>query len=233
VAELTICHILNLLRNLSRCDAIVKAGGWTTTEGGKIPSIFRGQEFHEKTLGIVGLGAIGRSVARLAKAFGVRVLGTDPYVTRNEAEAMGVEYVDLERVMKESDIVTIHVPLMPSTRGLIGEREIGMMKPTAYLINTSRGAVIDENALIKALKDGRIAGAGLDVFTKEPIPPDNPLLGMENVTLTPHIGGVTEQAIMRTARTVAEEAARIARGELPKSIVNRAQLEEKGYRIPR
>lgn len=163
---------------------------------------------YEMTLGLVAFGQIGREVALRAKPFGFRLLAHDPFVTPEAAAEYGVSLVGLDELLRRSDIVSLHAPLSPATRHLLGAREFGLMKPTAYVINTSRGPVIDQAALIEALQAGRIAGAGLDVFEREPLEAESPLARMENVLLTPHTAGMSDSAQMavrhRTARNLAD-----------------------------
>jgi len=150
-----------------------------------------------KTFGIVGTGAIGCRVAEIAKAFKMKVLAFDKYPNLKRAEEIGMEYVDLDALLRESDVISLHVPLTPETEGLIGRKEIETMKEGVVLVNTSQGRVIDEKALIEALKSGKIAYAGLDVFEEEPPPKDNPLFKLDNVVLSPHIGFNTAEAARR------------------------------------
>jgi D-3-phosphoglycerate dehydrogenase / 2-oxoglutarate reductase len=173
-----------------------------------------------KTIGIVGLGMIGCKVAQKLSGFGVRIVAVDPYVSREKAAAVGASLIDLDTLLRESDIVTLHAKITNETTHMIGERELALMKPTAYLINTARGALVDEKALYEALRDGRIAGAGLDVFEKEPPPPDNPLLGLGNVVLTPHISSWTEDALKKEADIAMEEVKRILTGKRPINLAN-------------
>ena len=183
VAELVFGLILNVARRISAHDRLLRDGGWARYH------IERQVEIHGSTLGIIGLGAIGSRVAQIGKnAFNMRILACDPYIIRERAEQFGGKLVDMETLLTESDVVTIHTPLTEETRHLIGERELGFMKPTAIFINTSRGSVVDEKALIKVLKKGKISGAGLDVFENEPIEKDSPLRSLDNVVMTPHIG---------------------------------------------
>ncbi len=194
VAELTFAHILSLLRRLPHCDKATRVSG--TKEG------LVGFELYEKTLGIVGTGAIGCRVAEVARAFGCRVLG----YARHEnprALACGVEYRSLDTLLEQSDIVCLHLPLTPETRGLIGEKELQRMKPSAILINMARGAVVDNRALAEALQNNRIAGAGLDVFDVEPpLPENDPLLTAPNTILTPHVGFATAESMDRRVEIV-------------------------------
>ena len=183
VAELVFGLILNVARRISAHDRLLRDGGWARYH------IERQVEIHGSTLGIIGLGAIGSRVAQIGKnAFNMRILACDPYIIPERAEQFGGKLVDMETLLTESDVVTIHTPLTEETRHLIGERELGFMKPTAIFINTSRGSVVDEKALIKVLKKGKISGAGLDVFENEPIEKDSPLRSLDNVVMTPHIG---------------------------------------------
>lgn len=182
--ELTIGLLLALARNIPAEDRALRAGKWQTTIGTLV---------EHQTLGILGLGRIGSEVARMAQALGMKVIAWGPTLTAERAKARHVERVTMEEVLAQSDFVSIHLRLSPESRGLIGAEELGRMKKSAFLINTARGAILDEAALIKALEEGRIAGAGLDCFQEEPLPPDSPLLNLENVVLTPHIGYVTRE----------------------------------------
>jgi D-3-phosphoglycerate dehydrogenase len=230
VAELTVSMMLALLRNLVKSDQYVRSNKWDTTESAKYPDWTLGKELYEKTVGIVGIGEVGKRVARIcAKGFNMHVLAFDPFVTKEQASQLGAELVDLKTLLKLSDIVTVHVPLSAETKGLMGDKEIGLMKKSAYLINTSRGPVLDESALRDALREGRIAGAGLDVFEKEPIPMNSSLLKLGNTVLTPHIASSTREAREAMNNMVVEDAIRIIRGEVPKNLVNRSQLVAKGY----
>jgi phosphoglycerate dehydrogenase-like enzyme len=187
-AELAIGLAIAVMRQIPSTDAAIRRGEWP------FPST---PVLHGKALGVIGLGRIGRQVARIASAFGMRVLGWSPHLTDPAATAVGAERRDLDDLLREADVVTIHAPLTTQSRGLLDARRIGLMKPTAFLINTARGPLIDEAALIAALQDRRIAGAGLDVFDREPLPADHPLTRLQNVVLTPHIGWPTDDAYQR------------------------------------
>ncbi len=176
---------------------------------------------YEQTLGLVGCGRIGRMTARKAQCFGLRILGYDPYVDESLAIEYGISLVSLPELLRESDFVSVHSLLNKETWHLIGEDELKQMKPTAYLINTARGAVVDEAALIKALQEKWIAGAGLDVFEREPIDLDNALLKMDNIVITPHCAGHSAAAFKRLKTSVAQEAARVLTGRWPKNVVNK------------
>lgn len=185
---------------------------------------YEGIELSEKTLGIVGVGESGRRLARMAAGgLGMRVLGYDPY---RDTWPEGIERCgELEALLAQADFLSIHVPLTPETRRLIGSAALARMKPTAILVNTARGGIVDEAALAEAIRGGRLAGAGLDVVADEPLKADHPLAALPNVILTPHVAGVTEEAMMRMARESAEEVLRILRGERPRHPVNPEVLE--------
>lgn len=180
------------------------------------------RELHGRTLGLVGLGEVGRELARACRtAFAMDVLAFDPYVERADAAAAGAELVDgLDDLLAHSHVVSLHVPLTPETRHLLGERELRRMRADAYLVNLARGGVVDDAALVRALREGWIAGAGLDVFDPEPLPADHPLFELENVVLTPHIGGWTAESLPRLACTTANEMLAALRGERPARLVN-------------
>lgn len=231
VAELAVTLMLNISRGIHVGDRFVRDGRWRSDQSGKLPRTLKGKELARKTLGLVGMGEIGRRVARIAKGFEMKILVFDPYLSLETIRQAGAEPADLPTVMREADYVSVHVPLSEETAGLIGETEIALMKPTAYLVNTARGAVVDDKALVSALRGKKIAGAALDVFSVEPLPACSQLLKLNNVVLTPHIGGVTEEAIARVSGMTAEECVRIARGELPINLVNRKGLTAKEIRV--
>ena len=175
--------ILELTRRIGFENARMKAGApWQVTVGHDIEGM---------TLGIIGLGKLGRRMANVAKAFGMKVIAWSPNLTPEKCKEAGVDYASKEDLLRNADIVTIHVQLGDRSRGLLGAKDLALMKPTAYLINTSRGPIVDEKALIAALTDGRIGGAGLDVFDVEPLPVDHPFRKLDNVVLTPHLGYVS------------------------------------------
>jgi phosphoglycerate dehydrogenase-like enzyme len=182
VPEVTIGMIIALTRNFVQEDAAVRAGGWQHTIGPGLAGL---------TLGVVGLGHLGIPVAELAQAFGMSVLAWSPNLTQERADPHGVRAVGKRELFAEADVITVHMPLSDASRGLIGAAEFAAMKPTAYLVNTSRGPIVDEPALIEALGARRIAGAALDVYDIEPLPLDHPLRSMPNTLLLPHIGYVT------------------------------------------
>jgi len=176
-----------------------------------------------KTLGVVGLGRIGSELARICHlAFGTKILAHDPYLT---SEAMAVfrgrvDFCDMETLFRNADIISIHVPLLPSTKKLVGAREFGWMKSDAFLINTSRGGVLDEEALIQCLRGKKIAGAGLDVFAQEPLEKDNPLKKLDNVILTPHTAALTRECVIRLATEAAKSVIEVLSGKRPHGVVN-------------
>lgn len=217
VANHALALLLDCAKKLSRHDRWMRAGGWV---GGRSPFISPMGPIHGETVGLVGFGQIARTFQRRVAALDMHVLAYDPFISVERAAEFGAELVSLEDLLRRSDYVSIHVPLMPGTQGLINAERLALMKPTAYLINTSRGPVVDETALIAALQAGQIAGAGLDVFEHEPLATDSPLLRMENVTLTPHSASYADETFRIMFRRVGEEAARALRGQMPNTPVN-------------
>jgi len=197
VAELTIGLAISLLRNIPRADKGMKEGLWEKKK-------LRGAEISGKKWGIVGLGHVGELVVQLLKGFNCEIIAYDPYISEEVAVGIGAKLVSLEELLKESDIVSIHVPLLDSTRGLIGAKQLSMMKESAIIINISRGGIIDEKALYEALKGDKIKGAALDVFEKEP-PEGSPLLTLDNTVYTCHLGANTSDALERVGRGIAEK----------------------------
>lgn len=212
VANHALLLLLACAKRLLPLDADVRAGHWRRTPLAGLPSIW-GQ-----TLGIIGLGNIGRSLARKALALEMRVLGCDPYVESQTLD--GVRLVGLRELLTQSDFVSINAPLTAETHHLIGAPELALMKRGATLINTARGPLVDEAALAEALISGRIAAAGLDVFEEEPLPADSPLLSLANVVLTPHTAGMSEASVRRAKTEVGQAAAAVLAGRWPKSVVN-------------
>lgn len=194
-AELVFGLALALLRRIPQSDAAVRAGQWPTP---------RTTVLHGKTLGIIGFGNVGRHVAGIARAFGMRVVAWSPRLSADAAAAALVQYRDLDGLMQESDVISIHASLTPDSRGLLDARRLALMRPGAYLINTARGPIVDEAALVDVLRRGAIAGAGLDVFDQEPLPGGHPLAALPNVVLTPHLGWPTDQAYERFADAAAD-----------------------------
>lgn len=197
VTELVMGSIIALLRNIHHADRSMREGKWERSR-------FTGNELYGKTLGIVGFGRIGREVGIRARAFGMDIIAYDPNITAEDAREFNAECAELDELLRKSDVVTLHIPLIESTRNLIDERKIGLMKDSAVIVNISRGGVIDENALYNALKEGKIGGAVLDVFENEP-PEGSPLTGLENVVLMPHLGASTDEAQINAGTVVVEK----------------------------
>lgn len=210
VAELTIGLIIAVVRRIADAHQAVREGIWHRER-------FMGMELAGKVLGIIGFGSIGRAVARIARAMGMAILAYDPYVS---TWPEGVRSVSLMDLLTQADVVTIHTPLTPETKGLLGREALARMKPGAILINTARGGIVDEEALAEALRDGRLGGAGIDVFSREPPPRDHPLVRAPNVVLTPHIGAMTEEAQRRMAFTVVQDVLRVLSGGRPEYLAN-------------
>jgi D-3-phosphoglycerate dehydrogenase len=196
-AELTLALLLALVRKVPAADRSMRAGEWDRKS-------FNGVELYGKTLGLVGAGRIGGEVARRARAFGMRVVAYDPYLTAERASSLEIEQATLEEVLSRADVITLHVPLTEATANLIGEKELGLLKKTAVIVNAARGGVINEAALHAALSNKQIAGAAFDVFEEEPLPADSPLRSLPNVVLTPHLGAATAEAQQNVAIEIAE-----------------------------
>jgi phosphoglycerate dehydrogenase-like enzyme len=216
VAEMAILLAGAASRRLVPADRAVRDRRWGTLamlEGG----VF---ELAGKTIGLVGLGRIGREVAKRARGFDMRVLYHDVFrPSPDDERAAGVEFRELDALLGEADIVSLHAPLTPETRGLINEKTLALMKPNAILVNTARGPLVDAAALAAALRNGTIRAAAIDVFDPEPPLPENPLLGLENVVLSPHMAGVTGESILRILAAALENCLRVARGEAPLDVV--------------
>jgi D-3-phosphoglycerate dehydrogenase len=217
VAEFAICALLALSRNLVPAVSSLTEGRW---EG----STFIGMECGGKTLGIVGLGAIGQLVAKRAQALCMKVAYSDVIRQHAFEHEHRVVYMDLEELLRVADAVTLHVPAIPETRNLINAETLGLMKPTAFLLNFSRGRVVDEEALAEALREKKIAGAALDVYCQEPPDPDHPFFALDNVLLTPHIAGYSREASERTSISTAEDVARVLTGRPPQHCLNREAI---------
>lgn len=217
VSNHAIVLLMACAKKLVRMNNLLKTAGWGASRQIMEPM----GSIWGQTLGIVGCGNIGRMTARKALCFGLNVIGHDPYVDQNLAKESGITLKSLPEVMRESDYVSLHPCLNQETFHLIGEKELHMMKPSSFLINTSRGSVVDEPALIRTLQDKRIAGAGLDVFEKDPIDPDNPLLKIDNVIVTPHSASYCDASFRRLRISVGQEAVRVAQGRWPKNVVNK------------
>jgi D-3-phosphoglycerate dehydrogenase len=196
-AEHTFSMILALSRNIPQANASTKKGEWKRSK-------FMGVELFEKTLGIVGFGRIGSEVAKRALSFGMKVLAFDPFLSKKIAESIGVEVVELKDLLTRAEYITVHTPLTEETKHMISTKEFAIMRDGVRVINCARGGIIDESALAQAIKDGKVAGAAIDVFEKEPISPDSELLKLDNVITTPHLGASTEEAQVNVAIEVAE-----------------------------
>jgi len=216
-AEHTIAMLMSLARHIPQADASMRAGKWSR-------SAFVGIELRGKTLGIVGLGPIGSEVARRALGLDLQVIAVDPFVPDERARAIGTEPMSLDEMLPRADFITVHVPLTPATRGMIGAAEISRMKDGVRLLNVARGGIIDEQALADGVAAGKIAGAAIDVFTEEPINPENPLLGNPRIVLTPHLGASTAEAQERVATDVAAQIVEIFEGKPARYAVNAPML---------
>lgn len=223
VAEHTIGIILSLARKISIADKSIKEGKWGKNK-------FMGTQLAGKTLGIVGMGRIGSQVAIRCKAFAMEILVYDPYISEDTASKLGVTMVDLDTLLKDADIITIHVPFTPETKHLIAQREFEIMKKNAFIINCARGGIINEHDLYDALSQGKIGGAGLDVFEKEP-PEGNLLLSLDNLVATPHIGASTREAQDDAAIIVAKEIKKVSNGESPKNVINLHVLNTESFQV--
>jgi len=225
-AELTWALILATARRIVEADHFVRWGEWWRTGTGWHPKMMLGVELKGKTLGVIGLGRIGSRVAEIAvKGFGMKVIYYDTKRREDLEKELGVEYRDLDQLLQEADIITIHVPLTDKTYHMINEERLKKMKRSAILINTARGKVIDTEALVKALREGWIAGAGLDVFEQEPLPPNHPLTAFKNVVLAPHIGSATYETRHAMAELVAENLIAFYEGREPPTLVNKEVLK--------
>ena len=210
VADLTFGLFLSLARSISFANRAVKEGGWPRMVGAQV---------NEKTVGIIGCGQVGKKVAKRALGFDMRVLAYDVFKDENFAQKWGISYRSLDEVLAESDFLSIHVPLIDSTRNLIGRRELEVMKKDAFLVNIARGGVVDEEALYQALMEGKIRGAALDVFSSEP-PEGDPLLALDSVIATPHMGGYTTEALREIGMICARGIVDALQGKRPEHIVN-------------
>lgn len=216
VADSTIGLMLDLARNITVGNQAIRSGSWER---------IMGTEIWEKRLGIIGMGTIGKNVARRAQGFNMEIFAFDPFIDLEYCAQYGIKSTDLNEIFNSCDFISIHCLLNEATRNLVSRERLNMMKPTAYIINTSRGGVIDETALVEALKEGRITGAGLDVFEKEPLPEDSPLLELDNVILTPHIAGYSRDANLKAGIMVAESVIAALNGIVPPNLLNTKAVE--------
>jgi D-3-phosphoglycerate dehydrogenase len=211
-AELAIALMMASARNISPAHASLRAGKWARSK-------FSGTEMFEKTLGIVGFGKIGQLVAHRMKAFDMNVIAYDPYLNAEKVSTLGVKLVELDELLKNSDFITIHLPKTKETVNLIGEEALSKVKPTVHIVNAARGGVLDEAALYKAITEGRVAGAGIDVYATEPCT-DSPLFSLDQVVATPHLGASTEEAQERAGIDVAHSVRKALAGEPVPDAVN-------------
>jgi D-3-phosphoglycerate dehydrogenase len=219
VAEHALALLFSFARKICLYNAAVHRGDWTLGTGAPI---FR---IAGRTLGIVGFGKIGQTLARKARGLGLEVLAFDRHLSAAEVRAHGAEPVSLEELAERSDFVSVHTPLTPETQGLIGEPILRRMKPTAFVINTARAGIIDQDALLRALEEGSIAGAGIDVFAPERLPPDHPLLTPDNLIATPHVAFYSEESVVELEVLAAENVAAVLSGRRPRALVNPQVLE--------
>lgn len=228
VADLTLGFLLMLARHLMPLHDVFRGGGGRVEGAGDFLALytrFTGVELGGRTLGLVGLGAVGREVASRALAFKARVLACDPYVT--EAPA-GVQLCALDELLRSADFVSLHAPVTPQTRGMLTRERLALLRPSAYLVNTARAALTDEDALYDMLRAGRLAGAALDVLSEEPLQPGNRFLALPNVIVTPHIGGATLDVTRHQSEIIVEAIERHLRGERPRFVANPAVFARTG-----
>jgi D-3-phosphoglycerate dehydrogenase len=213
-AEHTLALMYALARRIPAADASLRAGQWRRSD-------FVGVELSGKTLGILGLGRIGLAVADRARAMQMPLIGSDPFVTTEAAASHGIRLVELTELLTSADVVAVHAPLTPATRGLVGRAELALMKPTALLVNAARGGIVDEVALAEALATDRLAGAAVDVFAGEPLPADSPLRRAPNTVLTPHLGASTAEAQVRAGTDTAHRVLEVLAGRRARSAAER------------
>ena len=218
VAELVVGLMISLARRIPQSDRYVKEGLWIDPVEPYID--MRGYELRGRTLGIIGLGVIGRAVARLGRALGMLVVGYDPLVGPTERHKREMRLIGLEQLLQQADFISVHTSTTPATEGLLNGQRLRMMKRGSYLINTASHSVIEEAALVELLRTEHIAGAALDVHISHPIPPCNPLLKLENVILTPHIGGATQETVRRHSWMIVEDFRRFLLGKRPMHMAN-------------
>jgi phosphoglycerate dehydrogenase-like enzyme len=222
VAEFTIGLLLNAARNISRSERHLREEGWLVN--GELPYFhFRGPELDGKVLGLIGCGAIGKAILRRVVGFGLDIEIFDPYLSQQEIGEAG-KLTSLEKVLRHSDFLLLLCSLTPETEGMIGENELMLMKPTSFLINTARAAILIEDALFEALERGRIAGAALDVFWREPLPPDDRWLTLDNVLLTPHLAGASDEVATHQGRMLIEDLRSLRLGKAPARMANPSVL---------
>ena len=218
VADLALGLLLSLSRRIMIADRLMRSRNWGNYASP--PSLLKGIDLFGKTLGLIGIGRIGKAVGDRAKSFGTKIVAFDPYVSREMAKEMGVELVTLDELFRVSDFISLHSPLTEETRGIVNADSISRMKDGVFIINTARGPLIDHKALIEALKSGKVAGAGLDVLQTEPPRKDDPIFDLDNVVLTPHIAWYTDEALRRLEMSAAQTSVNLLTGIIPKNSVN-------------
>jgi glyoxylate reductase len=228
-ADFAFALVLAAARRVVEADRYTRQGRWKTWG----PQILLGQDVHNATLGVVGLGGVGLEVAKRGRGFGMRVLYSDSTRRPKEERRYRLAYVELEQLLAESDFISLHVPLTPETHHLVGEQELSLMKPTAVLINTARGAIVDQRALWRFLKERRIAAAAIDVSDEEPIAPDDPLLELDNIIITPHIASASVATRLGMAKMAVENLLTALRGQVPAQCVNREAVRRWRQALPR
>lgn len=226
VTELTVALMVMCARHVLPARNAMLDGNWVNKPRGWMYLTFQGSELNGRIAGLVGMGAIGRKVAKLLQAFGMQVLAYDPYVAKDQTESLSVELTTLDDLLRRSDFVSLHAPVTKETKCMIGREQFSMMKSTAILINCARAALVDEQAMLEALKEKRIAGAGLDVFHREPLSVSDPILGFENVVAIPHIGGATYDVIRHHSDIVYDDIVAFLDDRLPRNLVNRSVIRK-------
>jgi phosphoglycerate dehydrogenase-like enzyme len=222
-ASTALLFLLALAKRLPEQERITRQGRWDLQDQ------VMGSEIQGRTLGIIGLGRSGRELVRLVAPFAMRILAYSPHADPKRAAALGVRLTSLDEMLREADFISIHCRLTDETRNLLGTRELGLLKPSAFVVNVARGPIIDQAALVDALRSRKIAGAGLDVFTIEPLPVTDPLIELDNVILTPHWSASTTDVWQATGKAMAEGMLRAARGQVPENVVNQEVLSRPGF----
>ena len=228
-ADFAFALLLAAARRVVEADRYTRQARWKTWG----PQVLLGQDVYEATLGVVGLGGVGLEVAKRGRGFGMRVLYCDSTRRPKEERRYGLAYVELDQLLTESDFISLHTPLIPETHHLVGERELALMKPTAVLVNTARGPIVDQRALWRSLKERRIAAAAIDVSEQEPIASDDPLLGLDNIIITPHIASASVATRLGMARMAVDNLLTALRGQVPPQCVNREAVRRWRRALPR
>lgn len=228
-ADFAFALLLAAARRVVEADRYTRQGRWKSWG----PQVLLGQDVHEATLGVVGLGGVGLEVAKRARGFAMRVLYHDSTRKLKEERRYGLAYAKLDQLLAESDFISLHTPLTPETHHLVGERELSLMKPTAVLVNSARGAIVDQRALWRFLKERRVAAAAIDVSEQEPIAPDDPLLGLDNIIITPHIASASVATRLGMAKMAVDNLLAALRGQVPPQCVNRQAVRRWRRALPR